>query len=413
MAFPRTENRLYTVKLLLFSEHNADVQIERASGTTENISVSANNATVHEIDGNMRSVDQLENKGFYISSTHNITVLVADFFKGGDTFKLFPIQQGTNEDLYSYIVASHNPEMNPSYLSSFILITTNFTDTFVDIYRRQSGILKKYTNFTLQRLQSMNLRFDNLDPTGTVILSNKSITVISGMENNRLSSMSGPDSLYMTIPSGELLSTAHIVPPINGRHADAGYLVRAISAHDNNSIMFYNNSADSWTTLVTKHRGEFVEFDQPLTDEAVAVKCANSCLVVQYNKGQSAGGASDPFMMWIPSLDLYSKENTTLYTTRNGENKDFNNHISIIALNPTINASENINIAESSLAGTPWTTVEPWSQYKYKAADVGEGAHGIGALSDYQGYVAWMYGHEGYRGYGYLGTVGDFITEGE
>ncbi len=412
VAFPKTEEPSYTVKLTLFSELDTSVEIEWASGTVENISLTANTAKVHEIAGNMRSVDQLENKGFYISSSHNITALVADFYKGGDTFKLFPIQQGASEDLYSYIVASHNPEVNPSYLSSFVLLTTNFTNTFINIYRRENGVLEEYTNFTLQRLQTMNLRFDNLDPTGTVIMANNPITVISGMENNRLNSASGPDSLYMAIPPKEFLSTAHIVPPINGRYADAGYLIRVISAADENLLTFFNNSADSWTAPVTKHEGEFTEFDQALTDEAVAVKCTNRCLVVQYNKGQEGGGASDPFMMWIPSLHLYAKENITLYTSRNGEDKDFNNHISIIALHPTLNGTENIDIADSGLAGTSWVPVEPWSQYKYKAKDVAEGSHHVGALSDCQGYLVWMYGHKSYRGYGYLGTVGDLISQG-
>ncbi len=181
VAFPKTEDPSYTIKLTLFSDLNTEVQVEWPTGTIESISLTANIASVHPIAGNMRVTDQLESKGFYISATNDITIMVADFYKGGDVFKVFPIEQETSAGLYSYIVASHVPEVSSDYLDSFTLVTTNFSNTFVIIYRRVSGALQLYDNFTLQRLQTMKRGFDNYDPTGTVITSNRSITVISGM----------------------------------------------------------------------------------------------------------------------------------------------------------------------------------------------------------------------------------------
>ncbi len=181
VAFPKTEHPSYTIKLTLFSEINTDVQVEWPTGTTESISLTADTATVHEIAGNMRVTDQLESKGFYISATNDITVMVADFYKGGDVFKVFPIELETSAALYSYIVASHVPEVSSSYLDSFTLVTTNFSNTFISIFRRVGGVLQLYDNFTLQRLQTRKHGFDNYDQTGTVITANRSITVISGM----------------------------------------------------------------------------------------------------------------------------------------------------------------------------------------------------------------------------------------
>ncbi len=116
---------------------------------------------------------------------------------------------------------------------------------------------------------------------------------------------------------------------------------------------------------------------------------------------------SDPFIMWIPGLHLLATDNVTLVTTRNGENNDFNNHISILALNPVVNGSETLAIGDAGLSGSAWISVEPWSQYKYKAKDVIEGSYSIEAMADCQGYLTWMYGHKSYRSYGYLGVVGD------
>ncbi len=88
---------------------------------------------------------------------------------------------------------------------------------------------------------------------------------LTGMEHNRLQGISGPDSAYLAVPPTSYLSTDHIVPPINGRYVDTGYLIRAISAVDGNSIQFYDNAGDAWTTAVVKDMGEFEEFNQPLT----------------------------------------------------------------------------------------------------------------------------------------------------
>ena len=156
------------------------MEVEWASGTIESIALTANTAAIHDIPGNMRVIDQRENKGFYISAINDVTVTVTDFYKSGDVFKVFPIEQVASEGLYRYIVASHVPEVSSTYMDSFTLITTNFSDTFVAIYRRINGILQQYENLTLQRLETMKHGFDNFDPTGTVIMANRSITVISG-----------------------------------------------------------------------------------------------------------------------------------------------------------------------------------------------------------------------------------------
>ena len=208
--------------------------------------------------------------------------------------------------------------------------------------------------------------------------------------------------MYLSVPPIQFLSNRHIVPPIAGRDNAAGYFVRVISAADDNTIHMYNNSGNTWMDPIVKSEGRLEEVDVSVTFSTLSINCSRPCLVVQYNKGGGAPGASDPFMLWIPSIDLFTFTNTTFYTLRNLAGNHFNNHIAMVTLNPDGN---DLFYDGNTISG--WETVAPWNDYKYTEFSVEDtdDPHEIGSVSGTT-YLVWVNGHYSYRAYGYLATAG-------
>ena len=352
----------------------------------------------------MRVSAGIENKAFYVNSTHDVRIVVGNFYKGGDAYLALPIGPEDENGNFTFMAAAHEPEGSSNYGSSFLLVASRFDDTEVTIYEPAtsgSGWDIQET-VTLSRLQTKLVASKQKDITGSLVTANKPISVVSGMDYSRVNSISGPDSMYISAPPLQYLAHTHIVPPIAGRDNTAGYFVRVVSAADNNTISIYNNSAGSWMTPVRKYGGQLTALNVAVTYSALSINCSGPCLVVMYNKGSGAPGTSDVFMMWVPSTELFTSKNSTIYTLRNlqDSNNAFNNYISIITYNP--NGNEMFHNG-SVIPG--WEAVVPWTEYRYTGFPVEEGAQAVGSVSETR-YLVWLYGHAYTRAYGYLATSG-------
>ena len=403
LAFGKAQEPNNAIELIITSNFNTSVTIELPSQVTEIVNVAQNVKTVYQVAGNMRVTGGTENKAFYVKSDKDIRILVPNFYKGGDAYLAFPYSSEDRGN-FTFIAASHVPDPdNSNYGESFAIIASNSDDTGVTIYRPQpSGGFEIQEVVTLSRLQTKLVDSDQNDITGALITADKPISVVSGMQYGRINDISGPDSFYIAAPPLTFLSREHIVPPIEGRDTNTGYFVRVISAEDNNTINIFNNTANIWMDPVVKPSGQLVEINVDITYSALCINCSKPCLVVQYNKGAGAGSGSDPFMMWIPSLDLYTQRNTTFYTLRNLQpsSNNFNNFVSLLALN-----ADTQNMLYDGNGISTWGIVTPWNEYKFSGFSITEGEHEIGSVSGTK-YLVWIYGHKSYRAYGYLATTG-------
>ena len=405
LAFGKAKVATREVELILISDSDTSVTIEWPTGATATVDVSRRVKTVYQIDGNMRVSGGIENKAFRVNSTQDIRVVVSNFYTGGDAYLAFPYGAADSNGNFTFMAAAHQPESSSNYGKSFFVVASGFDDTDVTIYgpSASGGWLFQET-VTLSRLQTKVVDSKQNDITGSLITANKPISVVSGMDYSRINGINGPDSMYLSIPPIQFLSNRHIVPPIAGRDSAAGYFVRVISATEDNTIHIYNNSGNTWMDPITKSGGQLEEVDVSNTSSTLSINCSRPCLVVQYNKGGGAPGASDPFMLWIPSIDLFTFTNNTFYTLRNlaTSSNTFNNHVAMVTLNPDGN---DLFYDRNTISG--WETVAPWNDYKYTQFSVedADNAHEIGSASGTT-YLVWVNGHKSNKAYGYLATAG-------
>ena len=405
LAFGKAKAVTKEVELLLISDSDASVTIEWPTGVTATVDVSRNVKTSYKIDGNMRVSGNIENKAFHVNSTKDIRIVVSNFNTGGDAYLAFPYGTADSSGNFTFMAASHQPESSSNYGKSFFVVASGFDDTDVTIYAPSAtGGWNFQETVTLSRLQTKVVDSKQSDITGSLITANKPISVVSGMDYSRINGINGPDSMYLSVPPTQFLSNRHIVPPIAGRDNAAGYFVRVISSADDNIIHIYNNSGNAWMDPILKSGGQLEEVDVSVTSSTLSINCSRPCLVVQYNKGGGAPGASDPFMLWIPSIDLFTLTNTSFYTLRNlaTSSNTFNNYIAMVTLNPD---GHDLFYDGNTISG--WETVAPWNDYKYTEFSVEDtdDAREIGSVSGTK-YLVWVNGHALNRAYGYLATAG-------
>lgn len=120
------------------------------------------------------------------------------------------------------------------------------------------------------------------DMTGYFINSTKPIQVICGHEcANVPQTVPFCDHMSEQIPPVNQLGTYHIVPPIDGRNRNAGYVVRVVATEMATTIRYLGN----W---VVRNRGDFIQINTSDSMTPIVVECDKRCLVMQYNKGTIA-----------------------------------------------------------------------------------------------------------------------------
>ena len=190
------------------------------------VDVSRNVRTSYKINGNMRVSGGIEDKAFRVNSTRDIRIVVSNFNTGGDAYLAFPHCAADRSGNFTFMAAAHQPESSSNYGKSFFVVACGFDDTDVTVYAPSlSGGWEFQETVTLSRLQTKVVDSKQSDITGTLITANKPISVVSGMDYSRINCISGPDSMYLSVPPIQFLSNRHIVPPIAGRDNAAGYFV--------------------------------------------------------------------------------------------------------------------------------------------------------------------------------------------
>ena len=137
---------------------------------------------------------------------------------------------------------------------------------------------------------------DNLhNLTGTYVIADKPITVITG------SSMTTgiPDYSYGSIfeapPSASRLGMVYIIPGFAGRAKTTGYFAHVVAAYDNTLV-----TLPLGDTVLQKGEEKFIFRNSPYP---TAVFCSQRCLVMMYSKQREADGEnSGPFMALVPSI---------------------------------------------------------------------------------------------------------------
>ncbi|RDD35988.1 Tyrosine-protein phosphatase Lar, partial [Trichoplax sp. H2] len=171
-------------------------------------------------------------------------------------------------------------------------------------------------NLTINLLPNQGFFFQIAqDLTGTIIYSNKDISVLAGnLCANVPTSNRYCEPLQEHYMPSKYLGQNYILSTFTGRAA--GDIYRIVAAYDNTTVRLQSASSNYKLS-----RGEFTQFELASGSDSF-LTCDKPCLVVQYAKGNKADlKRADPFMTIVPAIEQYSNNLVitvpSLFTTLN------------------------------------------------------------------------------------------------
>ena len=264
---------------------------------------------------------QNRNKGIHVSSNNEISVLLINYqIATIGEYLAYPVQNLSIPRYRYYAVSTGTLAISEQSLSEVLLVGTE-DNTAVTVVPTQNITVPQNTqfssspeinvtagtpfSFTLHKLQTFLFGAPgNNDITGTSILSDKSLTVISGHECGNV-----PDDVYYCehiteqIPPTVNWGQQFLLTPYSGRPVQYYKIVTA-SNHTtynftcgiNNTTTYYLQTAGSSSTHSTG------------SNNYCSISSDKQILVTQLVPGHALGNTGDPAISLVPSIDQYSQD---------------------------------------------------------------------------------------------------------
>ncbi|EDV21445.1 uncharacterized protein TRIADDRAFT_60085 [Trichoplax adhaerens] len=243
-------------------------------------------------------VTGIASKTIHITSDEDITVTSLQASSTlASSCHILPVQFYGKE----YVIATYTP-----LIYGHMLIISKDANTQVEIsfpsntnYGGQT--YSRNRNLTINLLPNQGFFFQIAqDLTGTIIYSNKDISVLAGnlCANVPTSNRYCEPLQEHYIPS-KYLGQNYILSTFTGRAA--GDIYRIVAAYDNTTVRLQSASSN-----YNLSRGEFTQFELASGTDSF-LTCDKPCLVVQFAKGTNADlKGADPFMTIVPAIEQYS-----------------------------------------------------------------------------------------------------------
>jgi hypothetical protein len=300
------------------SEASAQFKVETSDGLIHDGSVTSSTPVVINIGNNYQVTDdRFDNRGkglrVYSTGADSIYVLANNFvtFINFGTYLAYPCLMFENNSPYEYVILSVKSSVG---LSQFLLVGCA-GDTKINIVPTQnisipqdpqssqstattveSGSMSP--QFTMHKLQTL-LVSSTRDLTGTKIISNKPLTVISGHEcANVPSTASGCEPLAVQMPPTFTWGTEFFLTPFVGRRGLQAF--KAVTSQ--NDTLF---SLSCGTT--SNETREDIAF-QITTDQNCYLETSEPVLVTQLSFGGSLDRMGDPAIALVSPIDQYIHE---------------------------------------------------------------------------------------------------------
>ena len=311
-----------TLRLVIgTTAESADYVVETSAKTIQMGMVSSGTPVVVDIPSNLElqiTESNFENRGkgihVYTTGDQSIFVIGENYVNplNYGTFLAYPcITVATDAGYEYYVVSTDDPT---DFLHSQFLLVGCEDDTTITVTPSQSVSLPQdpqmsmsefvtvapntvSNEFTLNQFQTLLVSSVD-DLTGTKIVSNKPLTVISGHEcANIPSSESGCEPLALHVPPLATWGTKFLLAPFAGRTGVQNF--KAVSAEVTSIIYTCGTSsrgAQGVTTLeINTAEYCYLESSQPL-------------LLVQLSTGGSIDSKGDPAIAMIAPIDQYISE---------------------------------------------------------------------------------------------------------
>ena len=267
---------------------------------------------------------EYRNLGICVTSNSLVSVsaFLSVFDKPSSSLLALPYQE-ILDDQYEYYTLSI-PSTIDEYLSGFLLVAFK-PNTYITIYpsvplsipqdaqdqNSDNIMVLPGENHTviLHRRQTLYIsKNGGADITGTRIVSDKPLTVISGHEAG--SAHNGTlEPVAQQIPPTQLWGNRFMIAPFNA--STEGSVIKILAAKDNTRIQYECGGVSKVLFIASK--GDNNQFIVPLNAHCY-IEANNSVLVGQfrYSTGVDVG---DTVMILVPSIDQYS--NDILFSTHN------------------------------------------------------------------------------------------------
>ena len=163
---------------------------------------------------------------------------------------------------------------------------------------------------TLHELQTLLAGKPESDITGTRILSNKPLSVVSGNECGTVPThLLLCEPLQMQVPPTATWGKRFLVPPVPWR--EAGYMIKLVAAQNNTNLT--HTCASNSSNITLSSPGESYSFMAP-RHTFCSVVSSHPILVVQLGLGHYAGDYGDPSIANVPPIEHYTKVRVAVVT---------------------------------------------------------------------------------------------------
>ena len=356
-------------------------------------------------------------KGVYINSTNGglISVLVVNVrvYTFGD-YMAYPYQNLNLSEYQYYAVSTETLASVSDNSLSEVLLVGNEDNTTVTVIPTQTvsvpidiqtnGNSKTVTagssfTFTIHRMQTFLIGAPLLDITGTSIVSNKPLTVISGHECGNIPLVCCCQQLAEQILPTITWGREFLLTPYATR--SAGPYFKIVAALEGTSLNFTcsTNGIISSNSFYLPNAGDVTTLYS--SSSYCSIISNKPVLVTQLGPSQTSGsGESDPVISLIPPIEQHQQNITLVIPAFSTIN---NNYINIAA---TTKSSVYIN---GQLQSVTWNNI-----YNSMSSIIGYGAqipfNTISTSSSYTitmqtGFIALVYGFGDHHGYSYSAGI--------
>ena len=248
---------------------------------------------------------------------------------------------------------------------------------------------------TLHSLQTLLIGAPNVDLSGTKIVSNYPLTVVSGHDcANIPSNLEDCDPISTQIPPTINWGTEYLLTPLNGR--SNGQKFKVIASENNTNISYRCTQSMS---LSAADEGDERSFDITQSNQFCSCQCSKPCYLSEFafSRDFKFSDDGDPILMTVPAISQYPHSVT--FTTL----PDMPNNFYSIAV-PADSYYNGTVIINGSLTTLNWTLIRDTNGVitGYGYSTTANGSYTISHSHPNGRIYVSAYGFLSGGGYGYL-----------
>ncbi|XP_028417345.1 uncharacterized protein LOC114541737 [Dendronephthya gigantea] len=245
-------------------------------------------------------------KGIEISSSGYISVLCLNNDRYYDNYAADGnLALPTNTLGVVYVVASYRP-YSSDYRANIAVISAHDNNRIFVLPNKNAVVYyrglwyngrtsKPYFTQVLEKLDALYLS-GTTDLSGTLVISSKPVTVISGVERPGIAAWR--DFFETNLLPVSLWGYEYILTPVGTMDKTQGNIFRIFAYENNTSVQ-----GPYWTKVLSSQMYTELLLEKNL---ASYIKCSKPCQVVQYIRGEEIGGKNaEPSMMVLPSVGQF------------------------------------------------------------------------------------------------------------